>query len=67
MENNNIRTMELMGEDDWSRPVYKCLETGILWKDLNLGEGEPDLHSCGNRIDGEPCSPIRKDLEIRFT
>lgn len=66
MENNNIRTMELIGVDDWSRPVYKCIENGILWKDINLGEGNIELCSCGNEFDGEPDCPIKKSLEIKF-
>jgi len=31
---NNIRTMEFLGIDGWNRPVYKCVETGTLWKDI---------------------------------
>ena len=66
MENKNIRTMELIGTDDWSRPVYKCQENGILWKDINCGNGNIELYSCGNEFEGEPDCPIRKDLEINF-
>jgi len=66
-QNNNIRTMELIGEDDWSRPVYKCIETGSLWKDITLGSSKPDLYSCGNEFDGEPDCPIKQTLEINFT
>ena len=32
MENNNIRTMEYLGEDDWGNYVYKCIETSVLYK-----------------------------------
>lgn len=64
---SNIRTMELLGTDDWSRPVYKCIKTGILYKDMNLGESDnPNLYSCGNQFDGDPCSPIKSELEIHF-
>ena len=66
MENNNIRTMELIGVDDWSRPVYKCIENNILWKDVDLGNGHIELCSCGNEFDGEPDSPIKKSLQIIF-
>jgi len=66
MKNNNIRTMEFLGVDDWDRPVYKCLETGRLWKDLTLGSENPELYSCGNNFDGEPDYPIKSDLEIQF-
>lgn len=64
---SNIRTMRFMGIDDWDRPVYKCLETGILWKDLaNVHSDNAELYSCANSFDGEPCYPIQKDLDIRF-
>jgi len=66
MENNNIRTMEFKGLDDWNRPVYKCQETGKLWKDITLGSENPELYSCQNAFDGEPDCPIKSDLDIRF-
>jgi len=66
MKNNNIRTIEFLGVDDWDRPVYKCLETGKLWKDITLGNEKPELYSCGNTFDGEPDCPIKSDLEIQF-
>lgn len=62
-----LRTMEYMGVDDWDRPVYKCIETGSLWKDIELGKCDtPALYSCGNDFDGEPCSPIKSDLVVVF-
>lgn len=66
MENNNIRTMEFIGKDDWSMYVYKCVETGILYKSETLGGNKSDLYSCGNEFDGEPCYPIKGDFEICF-
>lgn len=66
MESNNIRTMELIGVDDWDRPVYKCIETGNLYKDITLGSDNPDLYSCSNDFEGEPGFPINDDLEIHF-
>jgi hypothetical protein len=63
---NNIRTMELLGVDDWDRPVYKCIENGKLWKDITLGNENPELYSCQNSFDGEPDCPIKSDLEIIF-
>jgi hypothetical protein len=63
-KNSNIRTMEFIAVDFFGSPVYKCLETGQLWKDL--GDGEyPQLHSCDD-LDGDPGWAIRPDLEIRF-
>ena len=64
---SNIRTMEFIGLDDWSRPVYKCKENDILWKDIDLGRyDKANLYSCGNDFNGEPDCPIREDLEIYF-
>jgi hypothetical protein len=64
---NNIRTMEFIGLDEWDRPVYKCIETGILWKDITLGNDNPELYnSCGNCFDGEPDCPIKKELKVIF-
>jgi hypothetical protein len=66
MENNNIRTMEFLGNDDWSRPVYKCIETNCLYKDITLGSKNPELYSCSNDFDGEPDSHIKYELEIHY-
>jgi hypothetical protein len=63
---DKIRTMELIGVDDWSRPVYKCVENGVLWKDITLGSENPELCSCGNDFDGEPDSLIKSELTIIF-
>ena len=50
--------MEFLGVDRWERPVYQD-ESGKLWKDVNLGDGEPDLYSASdNDFDGEPCMPF---------
>ncbi|MFC5402466.1 LPD11 domain-containing protein [Cohnella soli] len=62
----NVRTMEYMGKDDWDNPVYKCIETDTLWKDVAMGKGSPQLYSCGNEFDGDPCSPISSDLIVTF-
>ncbi len=64
--NDNIRTMEFLVIDDWGVPVYKCIEDGNLWKDLSQDSNNPELYSCGNEIDGDPCYPIKKDLKINF-
>jgi hypothetical protein len=63
---NNIRTMEFIGVDDWDRPVYKCIEKDTLWKDITLGKGNPELYSCQNCFDGEPDCPIKSELEIIY-
>ena len=64
--NNNIRTMEFVSLDDWDRPVYKCQETGQLWKDITLGNEKPELYSCQNTFDGEPDCPIKSSLEVKY-
>ncbi|GAB6462292.1 hypothetical protein bcgnr5390_11000 [Bacillus luti] len=64
--NNNVRTMDFVGVDDHDRPVYKCIETERLFKDITLGSANPALYSCNNDFDGEPGSPINKDLTINF-
>ena len=67
MPDNNARTMKFIEVDFWSRPIYKCIETGQLWKDLSCGDSEvPDLYSCQNELDGEPEYPINPDLNIVF-
>ena len=59
-----MKALHLIGVDGWSRPVYQD-ETGQLWKDINLGNGEPDLcSSADNNFDGEPDVPISGDYEI---
>jgi len=64
--NNNIRTMEFVCKDDWGNYVYKCVETGILYKDLEPEREQADLYSCGNEIDGEPCCPVKSEIVIIF-
>lgn len=64
--NNNIRTMELLGEDFWGNDVYKCIETGILFKNVAMEGLTPELYSCGNDFEGEPCFPIDNNFEICF-
>ena len=63
---SKVRTLEFVGEDFWSRPVYKCRETGTLYKDITLGSDNPQLYSCGNDFEGEPDTPIKSDLEIQL-
>lgn len=64
--NENIRMMEFIDTDAWGRPVYKCVEDGVLWKDITMGSENPKLYSCGNDFDGEPCSPISKEFKLVF-
>ena len=59
-----VKKLHFIGVDGWSRPVYKD-ETGKLWKDVNLGDGIPSLHSSAdNEFDGEPDMPLEGDFEI---
>ena len=67
MENNNIITMEFIGVDNGNNDVYKCVETGILYKDGKQWRNlKPELYSCGNSFDGECGFPIDSNLEINF-
>jgi len=57
--------LHFVGIDSWDRPVYRDEESGRLWKDVNLGDGEPYLHnSSDNEFDGEPDFPIEVEYEI---
>ena len=59
-----MRKLYFIGVDGWDRPVYRD-ESGQLWKDVNLGDGEPYLHSSAdNEFDGEPDMPIMGEYEI---
>ena len=56
--------VKFVGIDSWDRPVYKDKE-GNLYKDVNLGRGELDLHTAvNNDFYGEPDSPISDDIKV---
>jgi hypothetical protein len=56
--------LKFVGVDSWDRPVYQD-ESGRLWKDVNLGRGEPSLCSSNNNeFDGEPDMPLRGEYEM---
>lgn len=61
-------TMKFITVDNWDNDVYRCTETGILYKDLSLSHScKPDLYSCGNEIDGDPCYPLDEtNIELIF-
>lgn len=58
--------MQFVDVDGFSADVYRCIETGILWKDLMPDSEQPSLYSCGNEIDGDPCYPINPKFEIHL-
>ena len=59
-----MRKLKFIGVDFWDNLVYRD-ETGRLWKDINLGVGEPALHSVSdNESDGEPNMPITGKYEF---
>ena len=59
-----MRKLCFAGIDSWDRPVYRD-ESGQLWKNVNLGNGEPCLHSASNNdFEGEPDMPITCGYEI---
>lgn len=55
---------KLVGEDWWGNPIYKCIENGRIYKDVDWDPDKPNLNTCDNEIDGEPGFPIRKDINI---
>jgi len=57
-----MKKLSYIGTDGWGRPVYED-ESGNLWKDVNLGDGEISLHST-SEFDGEPDMPIQGEFEI---
>lgn len=61
-----ILILNYRGKDSWGRQVYED-QYGLLWKDIDnrIGWLEP-LYSCNNEFEGEPCSPMRKDIECVF-
>lgn len=51
-------TLQFLGEDFWSRPVYED-QNGRIWKDTNLGDVPLSLCTAtSNAFDGEPDTPI---------
>ena len=63
-----IMTMEFLMDDDWSNGIWKCIETGVIYKDMSPSyNGKPELYSCGNEIDGDPCYPLdTANIELKF-
>ena len=60
-----MKRLKFAGIDRWDRPVYKD-ESGMFFKDINLGDGVPDIHSScpSDDFDGEPDMPIVGEYEI---
>lgn len=56
-----IVRVQALGNDFWSRPVVRCVRTGALYVDVNLGSGTPDWYYV-YEPDGEPISPIASDI-----
>ena len=54
-----------IGDDNMGKPVYKS-NNNRLYKDVNLGEGTPDLYSCDNKIDGDPCFSVSNKYDIIY-
>lgn len=57
-----MKKLTFIGVDEWDRPTYRD-ESGLFWKDVNLGNGNPYLHSADD-FDGEPDMPIKGQYEI---
>ena len=62
-EENKLK-LHYIGIGSLDKPAYKD-NNGNIWLDINLGNGEPDLHkSSNNEIDGEPDYRISSDYTI---
>lgn len=61
----NPLILTYIGEDFWSRPVYRD-QFQHLWKDVSCGEsGSPSLHSSVNdEFEGEPDMPIDQEFTL---
>lgn len=58
------KTLTYKGRDGWSRPVYRD-ENGRVWVDTDpRSDRTPQL--CTITDAGEPCDPMRPDVEITF-
>lgn len=54
-----IIILKYLGQDSWSRPVYKD-ESGRIWKDADPYSGTPEVlcSATNNDFDGEPDMPM---------
>lgn len=61
------KTLTYIGEDSWSRQVYKD-ENGKLWKDTDNREGwlRELFSACNNEFEGEPDNPMTSGIECEF-
>jgi len=58
LPDEKVAILTYVGTGDFDCPVYKD-ENGVLFVDINIGKGEPDLYSLSpNEIDGEPNNSI---------
>ena len=58
------KTLTYIGRDDWSRPLYRD-ENGRIWVDVDpRSDYAPCL--CTITATGEPCDPMRPDIEVEF-
>jgi len=56
--------LEFIGFDSWSRAVYKCKNTGLLFCDIDLKKPydlNAYIHIKYGGFDGEPDYPINKN------
>lgn len=57
------KKIKFVGLDSWDREVYKT-ETGVYLVDVSLCGAMYLYTKCNNEFDGEPDSPVRKDIEF---
>lgn len=65
MNNKEVLKLIYVGDDYWSRPVYKD-QFNHLWKDVELGTiATPSLYSpVNNDFEGEPECALKQPYEI---
>ena len=65
-------TLNYIGLDSWSRPVYQNTEGRLFVDTDNRSDRQPEICTkYNNSFDGEPDAPIKyigkyKDLEVEF-
>lgn len=65
-----IKKMRFIGVDGWDRMVFKD-EDEYVWKYTEPGELPMERHdllhsSTNNALDGEPCWPMKPDIDYRI-
>lgn len=67
---SKIKAVRPLGRDGWGREVFED-ESGKVWKYTEPGEMPRERHdrlfsSTNNSYDGEPCWPMKADIDYRI-